>query len=79
MNDYANFKNEREYHYDPPIGDDVPVRTAYVVEIEGMYDVYDDQGQCVNEGCLLPFIPTKEEVAELILTGEIKGKIETIG
>ena len=41
-----------------------------------LYDLYDDSSTCLNEGCPLPFLPTREEVAEFVLTGKIMGKIE---
>ena len=49
-----------------------------IVEIDkDLYDLYgDDDGDCLNLGCPFPFIPTREEVAEFVLTGKIKGKIE---
>ena len=66
----------REYHFDPPI---CAVSTAFVSTIDsGLYDLFDQHGNCWNEGCPIPFIPTKRQVKELILTGEIKSKIERI-
>jgi hypothetical protein len=53
------------------------VASIKVVEIDtGLYDLFDESGECWNLGCWFPFIPTEEEVTEFILTGKIKGKIE---
>jgi hypothetical protein len=56
----------------------VPVSEVRVYELDGggMFDIYDDHGNCLNEGQWWPFKPTKDEVAEFINTGKIKGKIE---
>ena len=65
--------NIREYCFNPPIH---AVSTAFVSKIDsGLYDLFDQDGNCWNEGCPIPFIPTKRHVKELILTGEIRGKI----
>ena len=55
-----------------------PINSVDVARIDrGLYDLYDnDTGECLNEGCMFPFVPTKAEVAEFVLTGRIKGKIE---
>lgn len=55
-----------------------PIDSIDVVEIDSeLYDLYDnDCGECLNTGCPFPFLPTQEEVAEFVLTGKVKGKIE---
>jgi len=57
---------------------DSTISQVSVTEIDKeLYDLYDDDsGTCLNEGCPFPFIPTRDEVAEFILTGKIAGKIE---
>ena len=43
----------------------------------GLFDLFDyDTGECLNEGCPFPFMPTEEQVAEFVGTGEIEGLIE---
>ena len=54
------------------------VKSVDLVEIDdGLYDLYDNEtGECLNEGCPFPFIPTENELREFIQTTKIKGKIE---
>ena len=49
-----------------------------VVEIDdGLYDLFDyDTGECLNIGCMFPFLPNEEEVKEFLQTGKITGKLE---
>ena len=62
------------YTFDPPVEG---VSEMDVVEIDdGLYDLFDQDGGCWNEGAMFHFIPTKEEVVEFIQTRKIKGKME---
>ena len=53
-------------------------KSVDVVRIDrGLYDLFDNgTGECLNEGCPFPFIPTKKELREFLNTGKIKGTIE---
>ena len=68
----------KTHTFDPPILVCGPaVSQMDVVEIDdGLYDLFDQNGTCWNEGCPFPFIPTDDEVMELLTTGRIAGKIE---
>ena len=68
----------KEFEFDPPLDTEAgEVSTVVVTEIdEELYDLYNQDGECLNEGCAFVFIPTRKEVAEFVTTGEIKGKIE---
>lgn len=76
------------YKFNPPIylpaeGPGV-VGAVEEVDVEryssdDMYDLFDQDGNCLNEGCPFLFLPTRDEVKEFVETGAIKGKIEKIG
>lgn len=64
------------FRLDPPIDG---VATVDVEEHDdgGMFDLFQaETGNCLNEGCPFPFVPTLDEVKEFLSTGKIKGKIE---
>jgi len=64
----------KTYDLDPPINE---VNKVEIDELgKDEYDLFDEQGNCLNEGCIFPFVPTEEEVVEFLTTGKIKGKIE---
>jgi hypothetical protein len=61
----------------PPTGGYVSEVT--VVEIDdGMYDLFDQNGNCLNLGCPFPFQATKEQIREFVLTGIITDEVITI-
>jgi len=82
IGDELDQDNEEDYphditEYQGPFQDST-ISQVSITEIDKeLYDLYDDDnGTCLNEGCPLPFLPTREEVAEFVLTGKIMGKIE---
>lgn len=61
---------------DPPINN---ISEVEICRYGGIVDLFDQDGNCLNEGCWFPFSPTEDEVIEFVTTGGIKGKIEIIG
>ena len=76
-------ENVAQYDLKPPIylprndpGIVGAVDGVWVDQIDtGMYDLFDQDGNCLNEGTPFDFIPTEAEVREWLETGEVKGKI----
>lgn len=66
------------YKFDPPLLPNEPVTEVDVdrYSSDDMYDLFDQDGECLNEGCPFLFLPTRDEVKEFVETGEIKGKIK---
>ncbi len=73
-----------EHEFDPPltyVGDNSDwkhITDVRVYELEGggLFDLFDQDGTCLNEGCSFPFKPSRDEVKEYVTTGKIAGKIE---
>lgn len=70
-----------EYEFAPPLvaeEDGYQVSEVSVQEFDDgdCYDLFDQNGNCLNEGCPFFSIPTREQVVEFVTTGKIKGQYE---
>jgi hypothetical protein len=74
--------SKTQFTFEPPIYTPGPGRVGVItwVEVEqvdyGLYDLFDQDGYCLNEGTPFPFLPTAEEIREWVEAGKIAGKVE---
>lgn len=57
------------------------IKQVDVIEIDdngltGLYDLFDDQGECLNEGNMFAFIPTREQVKQFVIKGNVPDWID---